>query len=190
MSLNIADSPGPLSVSQLGDAKPTFSFSDSPANHLLQQTPQARKKVIAMYPYEANRADELTIQRGDVITVLYIDNENWQMGELADGTQGYFPSNYVMEQEELGSEADLKETTEETAGNSARQEPKINKQMTAVITKSGDLRVVSGPEDNSDVENKLNTTARHRRRHREKEKQQQADETSKEKASPTRTKQR
>ena len=48
-----------------------------------------------MYPYEANRADELTIQRGDVITVLYIDNENWQMGELADGTQGYFPSNYV-----------------------------------------------------------------------------------------------
>lgn len=192
LSLSIADSPGPLSVSQLGDAKPTFSFSDSPANHLLQQTPQARKKVIAMYPYEANRADELTIQRGDVITVLYIDNENWQMGELADGTQGYFPSNYVtvMEQEELGSEADLKETTEETAGNSARQEPKINKQMTAVITKSGDLRVVSGPEDNSDVENKLNTTARHRRRHRGKEKQQQADETSKEKASPTRTKQR
>ena len=51
-----------------------------------------------MYPYEANRADELTIQPGDVISVLYIDNENWWMGELADGRQGYFPSNYVMEQ--------------------------------------------------------------------------------------------
>lgn len=51
-----------------------------------------------MYPYEANRADELTIQPGDVITVLYQDNENWWMGELADGRQGYFPSNYVMQQ--------------------------------------------------------------------------------------------
>ena len=51
-----------------------------------------------MYPYDANRADELTIQPGDVISVLYVDNENWWMGELADGRQGYFPSNYVMEQ--------------------------------------------------------------------------------------------
>ena len=51
-----------------------------------------------MYPYDANRADELTIQPGDVISVLYIDNENWWMGELADGRQGYFPSNYVMQQ--------------------------------------------------------------------------------------------
>ena len=54
-----------------------------------------------MYPYDANRADELTIQPGDVISVLYIDNENWWMGELADGRQGYFPSNYVMDQGEI-----------------------------------------------------------------------------------------
>ena len=53
-----------------------------------------------MYPYDANRADELTIQPGDAISVLYVDNENWWMGELADGRQGYFPSNYVMEQGE------------------------------------------------------------------------------------------
>ena len=53
-----------------------------------------------MYPYEANRADELTILPGDVITVLYVDNDNWLMGELADGKQGYFPSNYVTEQGE------------------------------------------------------------------------------------------
>ena len=54
-----------------------------------------------MYPYDASRADELTIQPGDVITVLFIDSENWWMGELADGRQGYFPSNYVMEQGEI-----------------------------------------------------------------------------------------
>lgn len=59
------------------------------------------QKVIAIYPYDASRADELTIQPGDVITVLFIDSENWWMGELADGRQGYFPSNYVMEQGEI-----------------------------------------------------------------------------------------
>lgn len=33
------------SVSQLNAAKPKFTFTDSPASHLLQQTPQPRKKV-------------------------------------------------------------------------------------------------------------------------------------------------
>lgn len=51
-----------------------------------------------MYPYDANRADEITIRPGDVITVLYQDNDNWWMGELSNGSQGYFPSNYVMQQ--------------------------------------------------------------------------------------------
>lgn len=31
-------------------------------------------------------------------------------------------------------------------------------QMTAVISNSGNLKIVSGPEDSSDAENKLNTT--------------------------------
>jgi len=190
LSLNVNESPGPLSVSQLSGAKPKFTFTDSPATHLLQQTPQPRKKVIAMYPYDANRADELTIQPGDVISVLYIDNENWWMGELADGRQGYFPSNYVMQQEDLESEADLQETTEPSTTSAAKQEPKANTQMTAVINKSGDLKIVSGPEDSSDAESKLNTTARHRRRHREKEKQQKTEETPEKKVSPRRPKKR
>ncbi|XP_015754781.1 PREDICTED: jouberin-like, partial [Acropora digitifera] len=179
------------SVSQLGGAKAKFSFTDSPVNHLLQQATPPRKQVVAMFPYDANRADELSIQPGDVITVLYIDNENWWMGELADGTQGYFPSNYVTEQEERESEADLKETTKETVVEVAKQQSKSKSQMTAVISNSGNLTIVSGPEDSSDAENKLNTTARHRRRHREKGKKlQQAEESSKEQASPVRTKNR
>lgn len=56
--------------------------------------------MVAMYPYDASRADELTIQPGDVIAVLYKENGNWWMGEMADGRQGYFPSNYVMPQGE------------------------------------------------------------------------------------------
>lgn len=52
-------------------------------------------QVIAIYDYRAQRSDELTLYKGDVITVLYKDNESWWMGELSDGQQGFFPSNYV-----------------------------------------------------------------------------------------------
>ncbi|KAL9980441.1 hypothetical protein ACROYT_G009033 [Oculina patagonica] len=190
LSMNLSDSPGPLSVSQLNGARPKFTFTDSPTAHLLQQEPQPKKKVIAMHPYDANRADELTIQPGDVISVLYVDNENWWMGEKADGSQGYFPSNYVMDQGDLESEGDLQETIVPTTAGAAKQEPKLNTQMTAVISKSGDLKIVSGPEDSSDAEGKLNTTARHRRRHREREKQQQSEGTPEKKVSPRRAKKR
>lgn len=53
---------------------------------------------MAMYDYRAQRSDELTIFKGDVITVLYKDNDNWWMGELPDGQQGFFPSSYVAEE--------------------------------------------------------------------------------------------
>ena len=34
----------------------------------------------------------------------------------------------------------------------------FSSQMTAVISKSGDLKIVAGPEDSSDAESKLNST--------------------------------
>jgi len=52
-------------------------------------------QVIALYDYQAQRSDELSLTRGDRITVLFKDNDNWWMGELADGQQGFFPTNYV-----------------------------------------------------------------------------------------------
>uniref|UniRef100_A0A6Q2ZIV5 SH3 domain-containing protein n=1 Tax=Esox lucius TaxID=8010 RepID=A0A6Q2ZIV5_ESOLU len=57
-----------------------------------------RVLVVSLYGYSANRSDELTVQRGDVIHVLYKDNENWWFGQLAGGQQGYFPASYVVEE--------------------------------------------------------------------------------------------
>uniref|UniRef100_A0A8D3CBV0 Abelson helper integration site 1 n=1 Tax=Scophthalmus maximus TaxID=52904 RepID=A0A8D3CBV0_SCOMX len=45
-----------------------------------------------------NRSDELTIRRGDVIQVLYKDNDNWWFGRLVNGQQGYFLASYVADQ--------------------------------------------------------------------------------------------
>jgi len=54
---------------------------------------------VALYDYQANRSDELTMMRGDVIKVLYKDGHSWWFGERkADGKQGYFPTNYVVAQ--------------------------------------------------------------------------------------------
>lgn len=53
---------------------------------------------MALYNYRAQRSDELTLFKGDVISVLYKDSESWWMGELPDGQQGYFPANYVAEE--------------------------------------------------------------------------------------------
>ena len=59
-------------------------------------------QVVALYDYTAQRSDELTLQAGDVIYVLHQDNENWWMGQLENGQQGYFPANYVADPNEQG----------------------------------------------------------------------------------------
>ena len=48
-----------------------------------------------MYDYPANRSDELTIHRKDVIKVIFKDGPKWWFGENTDGKQGYFPMSYV-----------------------------------------------------------------------------------------------
>ncbi|KAG7263157.1 hypothetical protein CRUP_038030, partial [Coryphaenoides rupestris] len=54
--------------------------------------------VVSLYDYSADRSDELTVRRGDVIQVLYKDNHNWWFGRLAGGQQGYFPAAYVADE--------------------------------------------------------------------------------------------
>ena len=80
--------------------------SGNKANFAFHQTKQdAAKKeeemdqVIAIYDYQAQRSSDLSFARGDIITVLFRDNDNWWLGELADGSQGYFPTNYVTGEE-------------------------------------------------------------------------------------------
>uniref|UniRef100_A0A3P8SMM2 Abelson helper integration site 1 n=1 Tax=Amphiprion percula TaxID=161767 RepID=A0A3P8SMM2_AMPPE len=66
-------------------------------------------QVVCLYDYRANRSDELTVRRGDVIQVLYKDNDNWWFGRLVNGQQGYFLASYVADQnfsEELSQSAE------------------------------------------------------------------------------------
>lgn len=83
-----------MSVSyQQSGSKATFAFHKAKKDAAKED--EAADQVIAIYDYQAQRSSDLSFVRGDVITVLFRDNENWWLGQLADGSQGYFPTNYV-----------------------------------------------------------------------------------------------
>nr|XP_046268717.1 jouberin isoform X2 [Scatophagus argus] len=73
--------------------------------HVGTDSAPVQQVVVSLYDYRANRSDELTIQRGDVIQVLYKDNDNWWFGRLANGQQGYFLASYVADQRDFHEEA-------------------------------------------------------------------------------------
>ncbi|XP_067840929.1 jouberin isoform X2 [Heptranchias perlo] len=109
--------------------------------------------VVALYDYTAHRSDELTIQRYDIIQVLYKDNENWWFGRLANGKQGYFPANYVAN-ERIHEEAQPHQKDNNPAlayedGEVEEKSPTPTK-MSAVISKSGELKLIS--EHDTDTE--------------------------------------
>lgn len=62
-----------------------------PCNYHVDTAPT----VVALYDYTANRSDELTIHRGDIIRVFFKDNEDWWYGSIGKGQEGYFPANHV-----------------------------------------------------------------------------------------------
>lgn len=51
-------------------------------------------QVVALYPFSGQHADELTFQKGDIITLVNTDDPSWWKGEI-NGAVGLFPSNYV-----------------------------------------------------------------------------------------------
>ncbi|OWF48871.1 jouberin-like isoform X4 [Mizuhopecten yessoensis] len=97
--------------------------------------------VKALYDYRAQRSDELTIFKNDVITVLYKDNESWWMGELPDGQQGFFPANYVLAEDGNDQLFDTLPSPDRSKGK---------KKVTAVTTKSGELKFLSGTEESDE----------------------------------------
>ncbi|XP_037698118.1 jouberin isoform X4 [Choloepus didactylus] len=77
---------------QFGFSQTGFiSMKGKPCVHHADTAPM----VVALYDYPANRSDELTIHRGDIIRVFFKDNEDWWYGSVGKGQEGYFPANHV-----------------------------------------------------------------------------------------------
>ncbi|XP_057305482.1 jouberin-like [Hydractinia symbiolongicarpus] len=150
-SINMRLQDETLTYSQLrSSTKPVFTFNQP---QKIKSSPSLeKKKVVSLYEYKPNRADELALQPNDLITVLYEDNENWWMGQLQDGRQGYFPVNYVMEADESYSK------------KSSLPTKKKNVTHSAAVDKHGDFKIISGTESDTAVDVKRARKKRHQRR--------------------------
>ncbi|RMC12961.1 hypothetical protein DUI87_10488 [Hirundo rustica rustica] len=116
--------------------------------------PPGQETVVALYDYTAHRSDELTIHRSDIIQVLYKDNDNWWFGSLANGQQGYFPANYVAgekeyEEQPSGLVPDSAPLLPEGPTEAEESSLTLDK-MSAVTSKSGDLKFISKHDRHKD----------------------------------------
>lgn len=118
-----------------------------------------QETVVALYDYTAHRSDELTIHRSDIIQVLYKDNDNWWFGSLANGQQGYFPANYVAGETEYEKEQPSGLVPDSTPLLHSKQ---TEAEMSAVITKSGDLKFIS--EHDTDIDSPVTQGTKKKKR--------------------------
>uniref|UniRef100_A0A8C2C9I8 SH3 domain-containing protein n=1 Tax=Cyprinus carpio TaxID=7962 RepID=A0A8C2C9I8_CYPCA len=127
------------------------------------ETGQIHQTVVSLYEYRANRSDELSIRRGDVIHVLYKDNDSWWFGRLVSGQEGYFPASYVADEGSFDDE--LSRALE--AQPSPLDQPEgvectTPVQLSAAISASGELKIIS--ELDTDPEASSSTTKKKKKK--------------------------
>lgn len=131
----------------------------SPGIHVEADSTPVQQVVISLCDYRATRSDELTIRRGDIIQVLYKDNDMWWFGRLVSGLQGYFLASNVVDQRDLTEEsAEMHAVLSE--GTIERSTPT---RVSAAISSSGELRFLSEPTL-SDTEPELTDTKGRRKK--------------------------
>ena len=59
-------------------------------------TPQAQKRARVLFPYAAASEAELSLNEGDLVTIMNTGDDGWWTGELG-GKTGLFPATYVKE---------------------------------------------------------------------------------------------
>ncbi|KAJ8336932.1 hypothetical protein SKAU_G00381520 [Synaphobranchus kaupii] len=53
------------------------------------------EKMVVAVNYRPHWPDELELRHGDVVLVLFKDDESWWFGRRQNGQEGYFPATYV-----------------------------------------------------------------------------------------------
>ncbi|XP_061110830.1 jouberin [Conger conger] len=101
---------------------------------------QVEKMVVAVN-YRPHWPDELELRHGDVVYVLFKDNEFWWFGRRQNGQEGYFPATYVTKQRE-------KEDTMEAAPGSLNRGPA--QPMSAVLGVCASSPTLKSPKSRKD----------------------------------------
>ncbi|CAM4649213.1 unnamed protein product [Leuciscus chuanchicus] len=119
---------------------------------------QIYQTVVSLYEYRANRSDELSIRRGDVIHVLYKDNDSWWFGRLVSGQEGYFPASYVADEGNFDEELSRALNAQPSLLDQHGVERATPVKLSAAISASGELKIISeldtDPEASSTITKK------------------------------------
>ncbi|XP_024859252.1 ABI family, member 3a [Kryptolebias marmoratus] len=94
LDLEILAPPPPLSLEDdcgFDDIMPPLP---PPVDYDTDAPPDYLEKVVALYSYEASKADDLALNEGDIIYVTRRQDNGWCEG-VCRGKQGFFPMNYV-----------------------------------------------------------------------------------------------
>ncbi|KAL4210559.1 hypothetical protein CU097_013364 [Rhizopus azygosporus] len=92
------------------------------------------KLAVAHHPYEAQREDEISFEKDEVIKVTDDSDPDWWVGAKKDGTSGYFPSNFVnVKQEEQSTVEEQEEKEEENENKVDDDEEQDQKKVDQVI---------------------------------------------------------
>uniref|UniRef100_A0AAV2JA48 SH3 domain-containing protein n=1 Tax=Knipowitschia caucasica TaxID=637954 RepID=A0AAV2JA48_KNICA len=162
--------PPPSQLQLSGAALPTVSRGFTPVGQRLRaaslrlppssavggttDAAPVEQTVVALYNYKANRSDELSIQRGDVIRVLYKDNDTWWFG-LSNGLQGYFLASYAVDQR------DYEEASKQETEAADRTTPT---RVSAVVSSSGELKFLSEPTFSDTDPELINTKSKRKKK--------------------------
>lgn len=104
---------------------------------------QIHQTVVSLYEYRANRSDELSIRRGDVIHVLYKDNDSWWFGRLVNGQEGYFPASYVADEGSFDEELSRALEAQPSVLDHSEVQRATPVQLSAAMSASGELKIIS-----------------------------------------------
>ncbi|XP_029799745.1 jouberin isoform X2 [Suricata suricatta] len=127
-----------------------INIERKPCNHQVATTPT----VVALYDYTANRSDELSIHRGDIIRVFFKDNEDWWYGSKGKGQEGYFPANHVASEtlyQELPPEIKERSSPLPPKEKTKLEKPSALQKRSVIKDKSQDFRPGSESVTNSEV---------------------------------------
>jgi hypothetical protein len=76
-----------------GGAVPTVPDASTYPAVNQQETTEGKQRAVVLYPYQAQRNDELSIKRADVVTIVY-EGRNW-CEVRRKGLSGKVPGNYI-----------------------------------------------------------------------------------------------
>ncbi len=70
-------------------------LSNSKSNSSSKVNGNDKRKVKAMYDFEAAEDNEITFKAGDILYIIDETDQNWWKGTDGKGNEGLFPSNFV-----------------------------------------------------------------------------------------------